>query len=108
MKALIFIADFRIGVLIGVVVVLSYRVYLKDSISDGIKVVKNHANSTVYRVVQDMCQSFDTFIQVGIICLCDFYHMISDSVVCATSKASDQPTHTRSLIRAFFCRLNII
>ena len=25
---------------------------------------------------------------------------ISDNVVCATSKASDQPTHTRSLIRA--------
>ena len=29
---------------------------------------------TVYRVVHDMCQSFDAFIQVGIICLCDFYH----------------------------------
>ena len=35
-------------------------------------------------------------------------HEISDSVVCANSKASDQPTHTRSLIRAFACRLNII
>ena len=29
----------------------------------------------VYRVVHDMCQSFDTFIQVEIICLCDFYHV---------------------------------
>ena len=28
--------------------------------------------------------------------------------VCATSKASDQPAHTRSLIRAFACRLNIL
>ena len=35
-------------------------------------------------------------------------HEISNSVVCATSKASDQPTHTRSQIRAFACRLNII
>ena len=35
-------------------------------------------------------------------------HEISNNVVCATSKASDQPAHTRSLIRAFACCLNII
>ena len=29
-------------------------------------------------------------------------------VVCATSKGSDQPAHTRSLIRAFAYRLNIL
>ena len=34
-------------------------------------------------------------------------HEISNNVVCATSKATDQPAHTRSLIRAFACRLNI-
>ena len=28
-------------------------------------------------------------------------HEISNNVVCATSKASDQPAHTLSLIRAF-------
>ena len=28
-------------------------------------------------------------------------HEIINNVVCATSKASDQPAHTRSLIRAF-------
>ena len=28
-------------------------------------------------------------------------HEISNSVLCATSEASDQPAHTRSLIRAF-------
>ena len=28
-------------------------------------------------------------------------HEISNNVVCATSKASDQPAHMRSLIRAF-------
>ena len=35
-------------------------------------------------------------------------HEISNNVVCATSKASDQPAHTRSLIRAFASRLNIL
>ena len=35
-------------------------------------------------------------------------HEISNKVVCATSKASDQPAPTRSLIRAFACRLSII
>ena len=33
---------------------------------------------------------------------------ISNNVVCATSKASDQPAHTRSLIRAFAGRLSIL
>ena len=32
-------------------------------------------------------------------------HEISNNVVCATSKASDQPAHTRSRIRAFACGL---
>ena len=35
-------------------------------------------------------------------------HEIFNNVVCATSKASDQPAHTRSLIRAFASRLNIL
>ena len=35
------------------------------------------------------------------------WHRISNNVVCATSKDSDQPAHTRSLIRAFASRLNI-
>ena len=36
------------------------------------------------------------------------WHEIFNNVVCATSKASDQPAHMRSLIRAFASRLNII
>ena len=35
-------------------------------------------------------------------------HEIFNNVVCATSKASDQPAHTRSLIRAFASLLNIL
>ena len=34
-------------------------------------------------------------------------HEISNNVVCGTSKASDQPAHMHSLIRAFASRLNI-
>ena len=33
-------------------------------------------------------------------------HEIYNNVVYVTSKASDQPAHTRSLIRAFASRLN--
>ena len=33
---------------------------------------------------------------------------ISNHVVSATSKGSDQPAHMRSLVRAFACRLNIL
>ena len=35
-------------------------------------------------------------------------HEISNNVVCATSRASDQPMHTCSLIRAFVSRLSIL
>ena len=35
-------------------------------------------------------------------------HEISNNVVCTTSKASDQPAHTRSLIRASASRLSIL
>ena len=38
----------------------------------------------------------------------ELQHEISNNVVCATSNASDQPAHTRSLIRAFASRLNIL
>ena len=35
-------------------------------------------------------------------------HGISNNVVCATSEASDQPAHKRSLIRAFASRLSVL
>ena len=36
------------------------------------------------------------------------WHEISNNVVCATSKGSDQPAHTRRLTRAFASHLNIL
>ena len=34
--------------------------------------------------------------------------MISNNVVCSTSRGSDQTAHTRSLIRAYACCLDIL
>ena len=45
---------------------------------------------------------------VAISYIIESVHEISNNVVCATSKASDQPAHTRSLIRAYASRLNIL
>ena len=39
---------------------------------------------------------------------CEPRHEIPNNVVCATSKGSDQPAHTHSLIRAFASRLIIL
>ena len=41
-------------------------------------------------------------------CVYEPVHEISNNVVCATSKASDQPAHTRSQIRAYASRLSIL
>ena len=41
-------------------------------------------------------------------CINEPRHEISNNGVCATSKGSDQPAHTRSLIRASASRLNIL
>ena len=35
-------------------------------------------------------------------------HVISNNAVCVTSKASDQPAHMRSLIRAFASCMDIL
>ena len=35
-------------------------------------------------------------------------HEIPNNVLCATIRASDQPAHTRNLIRAFASRLDIL
>ena len=43
-----------------------------------------------------------------IVLLYEPVHEISNNVVCATNKASDQPAHMRSLIRAFASRSSIL
>ena len=44
----------------------------------------------------------------GLSIIYETVHEISNNVVCAISKASDQHAHMRSLIRAFASRLSII
>ena len=48
--------------------------------------------------------------QISLLNIYEPVHEISNNVVhvCATSKASDQPAHTRSLIRASASRLSIL
>ena len=41
-------------------------------------------------------------------CLYEPQYEISNNVVCAPSKVSDQPAHTRNLIRAIASRLNVL
>ena len=38
----------------------------------------------------------------------ELWHEVYNNVVCATSKASDQPAHMHRLIRAFASRMNIL
>ena len=52
------------------------------------------------------CLFFISFLQPKIAILPQ--HEISNNVVYATSKGSDQPAHTHSLIRAFASRSNIL
>ena len=56
--------------------------------------------------------SFKHFVYLNILLLCisttyEPRHETSNNAVCATSKGSDQPTHTHSMVRAFARRLNI-
>ena len=66
------------------------------------KNLENMSNST--RNV-DRRQTSVVFICYNII---EPVHEVSSNAVCATSKASDQPAHTRSLIRAFASRLSFL
>ena len=58
-----------------------------------------------FRVTAEI-QKHNSMINKAIII--DPWHEISNNLVCATSKGSDQPAHTRRLIRAFAGRFNIL
>ena len=48
------------------------------------------------------------YLMYQFICMNEPANEISNNVVCATSKASDQPAHTGSLVRAFASCLGIL
>ena len=78
-------------------ILIKYNVYLQ-------KVYFTCANiSCISRVALDvLC------LEVILMYIVELVHEISNNVACATSKASDQPAHKRSLIRAFASRLSIL
>ena len=56
-----------------------------------------------------MCEVFNRYLHI-VKCNMQYepVHEISNNVICATSKASDQPANKRSLTRAFASRLSIL
>ena len=59
--------------------------------------------------VEDLWRNkVNVFVRDIVSLTCEPLHEISNNVVCATNKGSDQPVYMRSLIRAFASRLNIL
>ena len=48
------------------------------------------------------------FVSISNFTIIEPRHEISNNMVCATSKGADQPAHTRSLIRDFAGRFDIL
>ena len=79
-----------------------FIIFLKDEIYVSV----NLSNKCAQIYINNKIKSF---IMLIVSCLIiEPRHEISNNVVCATSKASDQPVHMRSLIRGFASRLNIL
>ena len=70
---------------------------------DMYQIIMFRFNNMLYLVVSLSCLLISVSLKTY-----EPWHEISNNVVCGTSKTSDQPAHTRSLIRAFGSRLNII
>ena len=64
----------------------------------------------LFDVLMYVCKnnSIENKISLFDVIVYDLVYEISNNVVCATSKDSDQPAYTHSLIRAFACRLSIL
>ena len=73
-----------------------YREFLKSQICLSTLFAKNKILAKISEFTVDTMTLFEP------------RHEISNNVVCATSKASDQPAHTHSLIRAFSSGMNIL
>ena len=56
---------------------------------------KQHENFPAVHILLEICQNLSKY---------EPRHKISNNVVCATSKGSDQPAHMRSLIRVLASR----
>ena len=72
------------------------------------KKLQKHKEITYKRAVRSVLSQQVITRQDGLIKTKEPVHEISNKVLCATSKTSDQPAHTRSLIRAFTSRLSVL
>ena len=91
-----------------------YTVSISDFASEGFVVPDNQevALAVIWWPSNRNC-TYLAFVYLYLIVFCECFtiepcHEISDNVVCVTSKGSDQPAHTRRLIRFFTSRLNIL
>ena len=78
---------------------IGYALFAVIKVSEGAK-IRNQYNQVKRYSATEMVWKC--------LCLNEPLHEISNNVVCATSRASYQPAHTRSLIRAFASRLNLL
>ena len=69
-------------------------------------IVVYHQSASLMMPIGDPMEDFFSIIPLP--SLYEPQHEISNNVVFATNKASDQPAHMRSLIRAFASRTNIL
>ena len=81
---------------------IGYALFAVIKVSKGAKIRNRYNQIKRYSATQMVWKC------LLIISLNEPLHEISNNVVCATSRASDQPAHTSSLIRAFASRLNIL
>ena len=77
-------------------------------------VISKCCKDILYKCLSDKTMFFNSCFFKWL-CVFGLYHLtyerqheISNNVVCATSKASDQPTHTHSLIRVFASCMSIL
>ena len=93
----------------GVRGLIPHRAFKEETIA-----INRDWDNHTYRLPHDTHAISLNFVTLSILGLSPYLgcptisYGISNNVVYATSKASDQPAHTRSLIRSFASRLNII
>ena len=98
---------------------MNQSTYVIRSDKDIIEIKQNCVRTLAQYIIDDLINEQNIFIHFCLdnwdqkrrsrkVKLFEPVHEISNNLVCATSKASDQPAHTRSLIRAFASRLSIL
>ena len=81
---------------------IGYALFAVIRVSKGAKIRNRYNQVKRYSATQMVCKC------LWIISLNEPLHEISNNVVCATSRASDQLARTLSLIRDIASRLNIL